>query len=88
MASGARPEEMVRAIRFARDIGCGGVSIFQRANLRRDSAAAVLALKDPWDVPPEPHPHRDEILASVDAIRRETGRIKELAGQSARFHQT
>ena len=53
----AGPEEMVRAIRFARDIGCGGVSIFQRKNLRRDTADAVLAMGDPWDVPPpEPRP--------------------------------
>jgi hypothetical protein len=71
----AGAEEMVRAIRFAHDIGCGGVSIFQRANLRRDTAAAVLTLDDPWDVPSEPHPHRDEILAAVGAIHREAGGI-------------
>ncbi len=72
----AGPEEIVRAIRFARDIGCGGVSIFQRKNLRRDTAAAVLALDDPWTAATvEPHPHRDEILTSADAIRRDADRI-------------
>lgn len=79
MASGTGLAEMVRAVRFAHDVGCGGVSIFQRANLRRCPAAVVL--DDPRDVPPEPHPHRDEILASVDAIRGEADWIAALIGE-------
>jgi hypothetical protein len=71
----AGPEEMLRAIRFAHDVGCGGVSIFQRANLRRDTAAAVLALDDPSDVPSEPYPHRDEILAAAQTIREAADRV-------------
>lgn len=77
----AGPEEMVRAIRFAHDLGCGGVSIFQRKNLRRDTAAAVLAMDDPWDVPPQPHPHRHEILEAVAAIRREADEIAGLMSE-------
>ena len=51
----AAPAAMLRAIRYARGLGCGGVSVWHRGNLRSDTAAAIAALLDPWvSAPPVP----------------------------------
>ena len=76
----AGPAEMVRAIRCAHDAGCGGVSIFQRANLRPDTADAVLALDDSWAVEAREPVDRERIRRSLTTIRQETERIEESIG--------
>ena len=54
----ASPERLAEGVEYARRLGCAGVSIWQRATLRADTAAALAALPDPWGEPvassPEP----------------------------------
>ncbi|CAB4166899.1 hypothetical protein UFOVP1383_43 [uncultured Caudovirales phage] len=52
----ATPDDLVAGIRYAKELGCGGVSIWQRSNLPPESAAALAALEDPWAAPPPPPP--------------------------------
>ena len=55
----AEPEVMARAVEHAHALGCGGVAVWQRGNLRADTAAAIAALADPWAakaVPPAEEP--------------------------------
>ncbi len=74
----AQPSEMVRAIRFVYEAGCGGISIFQRATLRQDTADAVLAPEDRWAIDAEKAVDRDAVRGALAAIRRETDRVEEL----------
>ena len=50
----ADPERMCQAILEAHGLGCGGVAVWQRANLRPDTAAAIASLDDPWAVSSAP----------------------------------
>lgn len=44
----AEPDVLLAAIDEAHRLDCGGVAIWQRANLRADTAAVLSAFADPW----------------------------------------
>lgn len=63
----AQPEALVGAIRYAHELGCGGVSIWQRGNLTPENAKALLELADPWGGPTVEAPLT---AAEIRAVRR------------------
>lgn len=55
----ATPDRTILAIEYASSLGCGGVAIWQRANLRADTADAISRLSDPWAAGPSDDPPRE-----------------------------
>jgi len=61
----AEPEEMMQAIRYAHALGCGGVSLWQRATLRSDTMADVAELADPWTPTPPIEPGKSTVVLAA-----------------------
>ena len=71
----ADPDEMVTAIEVAQILGCGGVSVWQRANLWPETAEAIAAMDDPWAQPPSVE---REALKHVEVIEQETAALRRM----------
>ena len=82
----ASPEAMLYAIGGAHALGCSGVSIWQRLNLRVDTADAIAGLDDPWATPASTPPitlgglahDLDQIEGATTTIDAELGLIREV----------
>ncbi|KKN54448.1 hypothetical protein LCGC14_0592460 [marine sediment metagenome] len=81
----ATPSEMVSAIQYAHERGMGRPNIWQRLNLRPDTAIAIAELDDPWDPAPSPPPSAYTVpietaramLARAGAASASLARIRE-----------
>lgn len=70
----ASPEVLLAAVDEAHRLGCGGVAIWQRANLRADTAAALGALADPW--PAHTAATVPDVTDHWDAVRERLARAR------------
>ncbi len=64
----ADPADMVDAVEYAHGSGLGRPNIWQRMNFRPDTARAIAAMDDPWDVPEpslEPEPTDAERVSAL-----------------------
>lgn len=78
----AEPGVMVTAIQGAHEEGCGGVSIWQRGNLRANTAAAIAAMDDPWETEPVEDPvNRAAIQQLLDGIDERASVIEIALGE-------
>lgn len=66
----AVPSVMEYAIESAHEEGCGGVSVWQRGNLRLDTAEKIAEMDDPW-AQSKPAPG-----LALDVIRQQLDRIE------------
>ncbi|MGE3795920.1 MAG: hypothetical protein AB7I38_18620, partial [Dehalococcoidia bacterium] len=56
LPANATPEDLAAAIAYVHELGLGGVSVWQRANLDEDDVAKIAALPDPWASASTPTP--------------------------------
>lgn len=74
----SEPGVLVGAIRYCHEIGCGGVSIWQRGNMGIEVAQAIAAMEDPWAAP---EPAVEAPKVDIAAIRREAEAMQASAAR-------
>ena len=73
----ATPQHMIFAFRRAYELGWGKPNIWQRMNLREDTALAIAGLDDLWAPQPPPPPMVEVPVATLEALRAEGLAIRD-----------